>query len=161
MSGAVYIDMDNVCNCTICLEEISILELNNDPSGKCIDLIKMICCENYIHEECLFQLFVAKHKNCPLCRSNMEIVKYFTQQNFYKIFKSFPYRYRNKNYIYINKLLYEISSIKYVFCGFKFKPMKITILYYLSNYKGTANLIYILCIYIFVILCFRNYDHNT
>lgn len=160
----VCIDMNDGDRCAICLEEISdeidVLESHNNDNKNNNHLIKLICCQNYIHEQCLFQVFIAKHKNCSLCRSNMQIIKYFTEQKFIKTLKSFPYRYKNKNYIYINKLLYEISPIKYVFCGLKFKPIKVSILYYLSIHKRIANLIYLMCIYIIIILYFGNYHDD-
>jgi hypothetical protein len=60
------ISMPNFDECCICLDV-------NEPS-----CIKLKCCNGTIHNYCLSLLFVNDIKTCPLCRSTLNFLSYFT-----------------------------------------------------------------------------------
>lgn len=152
MLNAISIDIhDNDDICFICLDNFS---NSNDHKNS----IKVNCCKNYIHEDCLIELFVCQYINCPLCRKTILINDYYNQDTFNSIVKTFPKTYIKKNNYKITKILYTLEPTKYTCCGYKFKSIKRTIHLYLSyafQCKKYENILLLLVIWFISLLLFN------
>jgi len=62
--------------CSICLDEFF------DSSNNKKNNIKMKCCKNYLHAECLARLIYCDHITCPYCRDEIILKNYFTDDSF-------------------------------------------------------------------------------
>lgn len=83
--------------CSICLHEcLNSLNKNKSPvnsfheetplvegvSQNFHNNIKMECCKNYLHAECLARLIYCNHMTCPYCREKIILNNYFTDDSF-------------------------------------------------------------------------------
>lgn len=84
----IQLDMFN--DCCICL-------INNTQCS-----IKLRCCKNELHKECLFLIFLSNPRginetiqsqisiNCPLCRTEILLINMFTLEEIVKMFRNLP-----------------------------------------------------------------------
>jgi hypothetical protein len=113
----------NTSECCICL--YSNLELSE---------LYMECCNNMIHQKCMFDILKHGHKLCPLCRNIIKLQDYFTKDQF----MSYVY---SLNIIERHKYLHEIRQCMYSIILSNRNENNINI----YNYQYyTYNLIYIL-----------------
>jgi hypothetical protein len=67
--------------CSICLDEF-INSSNKNISQNFCNNIKMKCCKNHLHAECLARLIYCNHVTCPYCRGEIILNDYFTDDSF-------------------------------------------------------------------------------
>jgi hypothetical protein len=90
--------------CCICLEN---LYKNNESESK--DYIKMLCCKKNLHKDCLLQSFLVNPK-CCLCRSEINIKKYFNDKLILKIFNTYTQEFRSEHITQIKSITdYTVS----------------------------------------------------
>jgi hypothetical protein len=131
------------------LEEIIICDDNECCiclCSECIDksFIKMTCCNNFIHKECIFDILLFKHKHCPLCRKTINIKDYFTRKQFIKCINKLTFS---------KKLLYQ-KQIQKLFLQLIYHDSDDKILFYLSrilNFMYSTSFIYAFYIILFIL----------
>jgi hypothetical protein len=65
---------DNETNCCVCLETY----VDTEPEN----WIKMNCCQQYLHKNCLAQWILCKKskRSCPICRQQVKLNEYMVLQ---------------------------------------------------------------------------------
>lgn len=75
---------ENVIN--LITSEVQIISFSEDTCCLCLDNkcnLRLLCCRNKMHRECLFAIFLKGMYECPLCRKNHNAGDYFTINEFY------------------------------------------------------------------------------
>jgi hypothetical protein len=99
-------NINNIINeCCICLTNDSTYNLN---------LIKLKCCDQLIHKQCIFKIIINGHNLCPLCRRKIELKKYFTRVTFLKHIYNLPFNEKYKNIHNIQTNLYQLTFFEYI-----------------------------------------------
>ena len=97
------------------------MNINNIIINECcicltndLNLIKLKCCDQLIHKQCLFNITINGHNLCPLCRRKIKLKKYFTRLTFLKYIYNLPGYEKYKNIHNIQTNLYELTFFEYI-----------------------------------------------
>jgi hypothetical protein len=96
------------------------MNINNIIINECCicltneNLIKLKCCDQLIHKECIFNIVINDHNLCPLCRRKIELKKYFTRLTFLKHIYNLPFNQKYKNIHNIQTNLYQLTFFEYI-----------------------------------------------
>lgn len=95
--------INNLNECCICLNE----------ECERFKIIKFQCCNQLIHNKCIFDIVINGHDLCPLCRRNIELKKYFTRSKFIKYIYALPFNKKCRYADNIQKNLYKLTFFEY------------------------------------------------
>jgi hypothetical protein len=99
----IELELDDINECCVCLESIF------------KDCIEMDCCNNKIHQMCLFLVFITYDMHdeayipCPLCREPMQIFDKFSIAEIIRLFENLSEKLRLKFYNKKNKIIYQYN----------------------------------------------------
>lgn len=96
--------------------------------------IYMKCCNQILHQRCLFDISIYGHKNCPLCREKLKLKNYFTRNEFKKYIYDLNIYEKCNHAYHIQNALHELTYIPFLY-----RSMTDYIIYILSR---IVNFIY-------------------
>lgn len=114
----VIIHKEDTSICPICLDQFA-CENCEEINQKTFPLM-LNCCQRYIHQGCLLEMYIESLTKCPLCRQKINMTDYFYVYNFSDILKDLQVQ--------------DDMHLK------KFKLMETQ--YYLSNYSLKTTVCY-------------------
>lgn len=139
-TGDVIIQVDAISNptdCDVCCLCLNLPETCNN--------VRLNCCRQLIHKQCLFLMILNGYNNCPLCRNAVQPFDYFDEKALAIHYGMMGSKQQDIYYHAYQELQYEISKIE---CkGFKMPTFNRLVLVSMSRLR--RNFLFLLLVVVF------------